>query len=106
MYSVKNIKFYIIYIIIIFIILHFIIFYIFNIVHVTCNMKYLGNGALDTSLKYIWTFSIVSIFIHMYNVSKVPSSLGSVRNETLYVWINIETMEKVQTCFGTATLII
>ena len=31
------------------------------------NMKFLV-GALDTSLKYIWTFSIVLIFIHIYNV--------------------------------------
>ena len=38
-------------------------------------MTFLGNGALDTSLKYIWTFSIVLMFIHMYNVY---SSSGTV----------------------------
>jgi hypothetical protein len=32
-------------------------------------MKFLGRGALDISPKYVWTFSIVLIFIHMYNVS-------------------------------------
>ena len=36
-----------------------------------CNMKFLGSGARDTSLKYIWIFSIVLIFIYMYNLSKV-----------------------------------
>jgi hypothetical protein len=37
-------------------------------------MKFLGSGELDTSLKYLWTFSIVLRFIHMYSISKVFSS--------------------------------
>ena len=42
-------------------------------------MTFLGSGVLDTSLKYIWTFATVLIFIHTYDVSKVPEE------ERLYV---------------------
>ena len=38
-----------------------------------CNMIFLGNGALDTSLKYTRSFPIVLILIHMYNVLKVTT---------------------------------
>jgi hypothetical protein len=34
------------------------------------NMKFLGSGALDTSLKYIWTFHIFLILIYIYNLSR------------------------------------
>lgn len=36
---------------------------------VSCNIKFLGSGALGTSLKCIWTFSIILIFIHIYSVT-------------------------------------
>ena len=45
---------------------------IFNDEVFTCDMKFVGNGALDTSLEYICSFSIVLIFVHMYKVLKVP----------------------------------
>jgi hypothetical protein len=41
----------------------------------------------DTSLKYIWTFSAVLIFTHVYNILKVTTLFFSVRDEMLYVWI-------------------
>jgi hypothetical protein len=34
-------------------------------------MQLLGNGELDTSLKYISTFPVALILIQMYNVSKI-----------------------------------
>ena len=48
-----------------------------------CNMKLIGSGAHDTPLKYIWTFSFVLIFIHVYNTSKVPEE--EEEEETLYM---------------------
>jgi hypothetical protein len=49
---------------------------------------------LNTSPKYMWTFSTVLIFTHKYNVSKVLPE-----EETLYMCINIKAMEEVQMYF-------
>jgi hypothetical protein len=32
-------------------------------------LKYLGNGALDAALKYLWTLSITLIFYHTHNTT-------------------------------------
>lgn len=61
-------------------------------------MKLIGSGAHDTPLKYIWTFSFVLIFIHVYNTSKVPEE--EEEEETLYMWVNIKTMQEVQMYFS------
>jgi hypothetical protein len=50
--------------------------------------------AIDTSPKYIWTFSIFLIFIHKYNV------LLQAHLKKTVMWINIKTMGKVHMYFS------
>jgi hypothetical protein len=78
-------------------------------INTKCNITFLGNGALYTSLRHRQTFYIVQIFYftntRIHNVPKailLPEEEISCFRNVVYVWVckRKQTMKKVQLCFS------